>query len=188
MIVYLEGPDGSGKSTLNKVLTDTLLEITNVISDAESLISTHPARPGRVSKKELFSRLKTMANSKDVYILDRGPISDIVYRVFDDYKSVASVLDVMNFIQTYNNRVLIIHCDSDKAEENMLKRGEDNPVALEKHKELRKVYKLFMDMLDATLPYNLIRYDYNNKLSINNVIGFTSYFVSIAGGAYDRKK
>lgn len=177
MIIYLEGPDGSGKTTLLRNLKETLQRNWIVDVYANTRIPTHPAKRGRVTEKLLYSELKKMANDKYmVYIIDRGPISDIVYRVFDDYSQVTTLSKLMKFMQDHSKGIYTIYCCSSKAEENMLKRGDDNPIALKKHKEITRVYNLVMNVLQSAVKYNIVKYDYDKRGNLKNVIQGAQYF------------
>ncbi len=177
MIIYLEGPDGSGKSTLLRNLKEVLQQKWLVDAYGNMRIPTHPARSGRVSEKTLYSELKKMANDKyKVYIVDRGPISDIVYRVFDDYSQVTTLSKLTEFMRNNSRGIYTIYCCSSKAEENMLKRGDDNPIALTKHKEITKVYNLVMNVLQSAVKYNIVTYDYNKRGDFNKIMQGAQYF------------
>jgi thymidylate kinase len=178
MIIYLEGPDGSGKSTLVDSIVD-VLEGSNIqyMNNAKILVSTYPKDPDRLNEKQLFVNLKKMANSNTVYILDRCFISDCVYRVFDNYKPVTTLHKCIEFLQKYNNRVYTIYCRTANAEEYMLKRGDDNPIAIQKHKEITRVYDLVMSLISSAIKYNYFKYDFTKKRSINELLGAISYFV-----------
>lgn len=148
MIVILEGPDGSGKSTLTNNLYSYFSKIIETDKDGESRVET---RPGRIkkTKDELMIELERMANSKKLYLLDRSPISDIVYRVFDDYQPVFSLKDLMSFINRNISRVFIIRCRVDDSYNIMRKRGDDNPVALYRYDEICKVYQIIFDAISS---------------------------------------
>ena len=178
MIIYLEGPDGSGKSTLVDSIVD-VLEGSNIqyMRNARLLVPTHPTSPDRLNEKQLFANLKKMATSDTVYILDRCFISDCVYRVFDNYKPVTTLHKCIDFLTTYNNRVYTIYCRTENAEEYMLKRGDDNPIAIQKHKEITRVYDLVMSLVSSSIKYNYFKYDFTKKRSINELLGAISYFV-----------
>ena len=179
MIIYLEGPDGSGKTTLGDHIQDSLsgTGITTVFGPSLN-IPTHPKHPNRVNEKQLFKSLKTMAESKTaLFIIDRGPISDIVYRVFDDYQPVTTLSKVIDFFKKYNKKILTIYCCSDDAEKNMLARGDENPIALKRHKEITKVYDIVMEQLFRELKFNYCKYNYSKKVSINETISLANYFV-----------
>lgn len=177
MIIYLEGVDGSGKSTLVKMLEDSLSQFGKVDTEGNKRIPTHPNRQDRVTQAKLFKELKAMARDNVIHIVDRGPISDLIYRVFDTHKSVTTMDKVQEFLQEFNNRVLLIYCRNDMAKRNMLERGDENPVAIEQHDKLSKSFDIVMNLLFSNLRCNYNVYDYTNTNSINEVLGHANYFV-----------
>ena len=160
MIIYIEGVDGSGKTTLKEHLAKRLKQlrlvkgIEEIIPDGEKLIPTHPTRPGRLTGKELLQKIFEMTIEVDkVYICDRGPISDIIYRTFDEHKVVTTLRDFCELIMVIRPLLVMVHCDSDKSLDLMKARGDENPIAYEKHKELRYLYQQLMGLFGA------IKYD-----------------------------
>lgn len=147
MIVYLEGPDGSGKSTLGNEIAKSF---PNVIYNAEPIISTHPLRPNRIKTVKLYNVLTAMANSEKLYVLDRGPISDIIYRLFDDEISVTTLSGILDFIitQMKAGNLVFIYCNCPNAKEAMLTRGDDNPVALKNHDVISRIYNKICNKID----------------------------------------
>lgn len=141
MIIYLEGVDGSGKSTLADKIKDALqLNGYKVYRNAEYLISTSPRKPNRISHEKLFERLNKMAQSPYVYILDRGPVSDGIYRIFDGLKPIATLAEVLEWLSENRGYVFCIYCHSAQSEYFMNKRGDDNPYAINCHPLITKVY------------------------------------------------
>ena len=175
MIVYFEGPDGSGKSTLlNAIANDLINKGYKVDAQANSFIPTHPKAEYRVSERQLYRALKKMANDKStVYLVDRGPISDIVYRVFDDYTPVTTYYKFMDFMAHNYFNILPIYCRTDLAEKKMLERGDENPIAIKRHKEITKVYDIIMN----DTPLGDLRFDYSKKSSLKKVLKAVNYFV-----------
>ena len=177
MIIMFEGPDGSGKSTLLTKIHEYLIEkyyIDRVDACGNYWIPTHPKAPDRVSEEQLFSKLEAMIKDDTVYLIDRGPISDCVYRVFDDNTTVTSIDKVKEFINKYNTKFMLIYCKTPDAEKYMRERGEDNPTSLQRHKELTKVYDLVMNLLKT--KYNYIQYDFTvNKTK--KILDTIDYFV-----------
>ena len=155
MIIYLEGPDGSGKSTLSDKLVEVLMKHDKQVyqvKDGNCAINTHPKKADRNTLNELYLALVTMAyDDEKIYVLDRGPVSDIIYRHFDNYKPVANEKSLIKLFEAMNidNKIIIIMCLTDVAEQKMLERGDDNPIAIAKHKEITKQYKAFMPALDT---------------------------------------
>lgn len=178
MIIYLEGPDGSGKTTLIDSIGD-VLEGANVYYDVhgKKLVSTYPQDPNRLTERQLFAALRKMAKSNYVYIVDRCVISDIVYRVFDNYKPVTILHKVIEFLKKYNSRIFLVYCRTEKAEKYMLERGDNNPIAVTKHKEISRVFDLVMSEIAANIKYNYYKYDFTKKRSLNELLGMISYFV-----------
>ena len=176
MIIYLEGVDGTGKSTLVRMLEDTLSRFGKVDAEGNKRIPTHPNRPGRVTQAKLFKELKAMARDNVIHIVDRGPISDVIYRVFDTHKSVTTMEKVQDFLQEFNNRVLVIYCRNNMAKRNMLERGDENPIAISKHDELSKAFDIVMELVFKNLACNCAIYDYTYSNSINEVLGHANYF------------
>jgi hypothetical protein len=186
MIIYLEGPDGSGKSALRKVLYREItlklpyfaaFGITGVIENGEDLIPTRPTNPERLTREGLWIKLTEMVNDIHViYICDRGPISDIIYRTFDQYQPLMTLTAYYRFWQDHRNLITTVYCDTDKSEEVMLNRGDNNPVAIANHKAIRYLYQQIM------LLFTPIRYDFatitdsqreisNERWIIANVLG-----------------
>lgn len=163
MIIYIEGVDGSGKSTLRDRLLKRLEQVKNlrkikIEPDGELLIPTRPDAYNRVNKEQLFEQLTTMATDPEtVYICDRGPISDIIYRAFDEFEPVSSLNELMWFWLRNGLLIVVVHCVNDRSEELMLQRGEDNPVAIQYHKALKHMYQQIMPLFGA------INYDFSTE-------------------------
>ncbi len=170
MIVYIEGVDGSGKSTFAKHITKYLHEHNfHVVPFAEKFMVTHPWREDRISARDLQIKIRALTNSSEVFIVDRGELSDIIYRVFDHHK-FKPLMSLNTFYNLYNickKKYIIIHCDSKKSEELMLKRGEDNLVSIEEHQKLRYLFNIIMPMFDA-IKYD-VEQDINNPNYLDNI-------------------
>lgn len=151
MIIYLEGPDGSGKSTLSDAITDELITRdmpVMQIKDGNCGIDTHPKSQYRNTPDQLISAFAQLAYGDIIYVLDRGPISDVIYRCYDEYEPVISVDKVVNLLSLLKDKVKVIFCDNDIAEQKMLERGDDNPIAIAKHKEITNNYRSIMYFIE----------------------------------------
>jgi len=152
MIVYIEGVDGSGKSTFAKAITEYLQERGfKVHPKAEKLMVTHPWRLDRVTPSKLSSELRRCLSSKDIFIVDRGELSDIIYRTFDnhEYSALMSLKDYYDHYQQHSHQYIIVHCDSDRSEQLMLARGEDNKISIVEHQKLRYLFNQIMPLFYA---------------------------------------
>lgn len=150
MIIYLEGPDGSGKSTLSHAITDELITRDMTViqtKDGQCDIDTHPRSKYRNTPQQLIEAFVDMAYKDAIFVLDRGPISDVIYRHFDDFKPVLNEGQVADLLSLLKDKVKVIFCDNDVAEQKMLERGDDNPIALEKHKDITNCYRNYMKFI-----------------------------------------
>ena len=178
MIIYLEGVDGSGKTTLAKTIQKICknLKIPCDIQ-AERFICTKPNCENRVNPEELIELFRRMQEERSkVYVLDRGPISDIVYRIFDDYDPV---IDLDSFIELINegshDNTMLIYCKNVDAYNNMIARGDDNQVAITKHKELSKLYDLVIDIFYPRISCSYIKYDYNSYNAQDKIMSIKDF-------------
>jgi len=160
MIIYFEGPDGSGKSTLITYLSRRLDQLQRlrgikIVEHAERMIPTRPYQPNRITPEALMNKLDEMVKDNDtVYILDRGPLSDIIYCTFNGYQPVISLGTWLGFWVANRDAITIVYCDSDVAEEMMLARGDNYPIAVQYHKQIRYMYRQVMSML-WPVPYDM---------------------------------
>lgn len=187
MIIYLEGVDGSGKTTLKNKIEERLNQIkslkgiTEVIANGEALIPTKPTDLNRLTDVQLLDQLKRMAEDRTkVYICDRGPLSDIIYRTFDSYDTVISLSDFWQFWLMFNQTFVVVLCDTDRSEELMKARGDDNPIAYTRHQELRYLFK------QITPLFGCVNYDLtftkSTQLNIINLVIALLYQEPIEGG------
>lgn len=170
MIIFFEGPDGSGKSTLLNNIDKhfdeyDIFKQLIIVSNAKSDIPTRPnCEIKRIGEKELYSKLKHMATSKNVLcLIDRGPISDFIYRIFDKFPTVTTIPTWSKFINKYGHNIMTIFCMSELSEAAMLARGDNNKIAIEKHSEITKAYEMFINLSTQIHPYNWARYDFNKR-------------------------
>lgn len=154
MIIYIEGVDGSGKTTLINILTERIKQLEDLkkvklVEHAEELIPTHPKRQDRIIKEKLITELQRM-NSEitTIYLIDRGPISDIIYRTFDEHKPIMTMYELQQLYSVLDN-MFIVHCDSDKSFDAMTKRGDENNISIKYHSELRYLFNQVMPTFNS---------------------------------------
>lgn len=178
MIIYLEGPDGSGKSTLAQSIA-AFCDATGIRRIyGEPLISTNPKDPKRVTKKYLLEAMTEMFENKKVcYILDRGPISDCIYRLFDDYEPVISFPELCEFLQKNDTNMLLVYCNNHRAEELMRKRGDDNQIALAKHHKISQAYDMAMFCLFKIV--NCTKYNFTTNYGSYAIQAFLEQYFNL---------
>lgn len=164
MLINLEGPDGSGKTTLSDAITAELIrEDLPVIQtkDGKCKVDTHPKSRYRNKPTDLISAMTDMAYSDNIFVLDRGPISDVVYRNFDDYEPVITERQVYDLLFLLKRQIIIVYCRTDIAEQKMLERGDDNLIAIVKHKEITKKYDYILSYIINRCQ--VLRFDYSKE-------------------------
>lgn len=186
MIIQLEGVDGSGKSTLAKHIADICEQrnIEYIFEPVEELIPTKPHALARLTEDELDFKLNDMALSDVVYILDRGVFSDVIYRLFDNYSSVLPLGVLVDKYRQWlrDDRAVFIYCCTPDSEKRMLERGDDNPVSINNHEVIRKIYATLFDS-DGVFRgcYNRWFYDIQNDPDYKRIDMFMDIILNQAG-------
>lgn len=177
MIIYLEGPDASGKSTLRTKIFERLNQIqeelktfgvATFVENGEDLIPTRPTNSNRLTLVNLVSKFFEMANDlTTIYICDRGPISDIIYRAFDKFQPVMTLNQYITVWIQCHSLVITVHCDSDASIEMLHERGDNNPIAVANHAAIRYLYKQIMPI------FKPLKYDFslsgNKDYTLNKI-------------------
>lgn len=88
MILILEGPDGSGKSTLGKQLAADL-----------GVEYVYPGKPENVYQcQEIVNHVDSLREDSRLYIIDRTPwISDLIYATAFDRPTLMKVKDIVEY-------------------------------------------------------------------------------------------
>ncbi len=162
MIIFIEGVDGSGKSTLAQSLDCHLAaqypELNVFLG--EQLINTKPG-DDRITNLELYTALNRWASDREsVVILDRGPISDMIYRIFDEENSVSNLDEFVKWLdvgEAFAHDVLLIYCRNFMSKQSMEFRGDSNPISRFYHPVLSHLYDAFM----LKLSYHALLFKYN---------------------------
>lgn len=143
MLILVEGPDGSGKSTL----CETLLN--RGYASVEAKISRF--------QENVFDLYFELSKIKKDIIFDRSFISDLVYRIQDGNSAETMSLDDMCFIL---KRCKIIYCYNNNAFDDAMNRGEDNIVDKAIHDELHTIYEYIMRMIETFTHTEVLRYNH----------------------------
>ena len=156
MFIILEGIDGSGKSTL----ASELQKHGAVLLKGED-------RFDDMSIDTFLYNIQSWSISSQYYIYDRSFLSDIVYRYIDKKSPAKYTLQQLYRFCEFTN--LLIYCDTDKAFENSIARGEDNIVKKQTSNKLRELYKFCIDVINRYNLIKCIKYDYTS-MTVEDVI------------------
>lgn len=131
MIVFVEGVDGSGKSTLIENLSNLYSNI-------------------RISRREdgplMWNKVISLGKSlgKDAVILvDRSPLTEYVYRTEDDKMCKYQYSQVLKWLKSGK----VIYCNNDYAYSNAISRGEDNLTDENRHSKVKHIYDTYVSTL-----------------------------------------
>lgn len=147
MIVLLEGPDGAGKSVLYKALYSKYHK--NFIQCIDRML------PGQ------YLWWKKHIDSSEVYFIDRGFISEWVYRPIKEDRDANMTLEEIARLCT--NNLLVVYCNNKMAYKNMLNRGDDYITTLIEHKAVCARYKEIVNTIDWFTNSLVFYYDYNKS-------------------------
>lgn len=152
MLIFVEGRDGSGKTTL----CDTLYKRGfNTIRVARGL-------------NKSFCEL---AELNGTYICDRSFITELVYRIVDNTKCDMSLETMIKLL--HRGKVKIIYCCTKDDFKNSMKRGEDNITTEEASNRLALLYNHILAALVRTENIKVFEYDWH-KDDINKVVQFVN--------------
>ena len=157
MIVILEGPDGSGKTTLCDEL----------VAKGYKRISNLPREwPEQYDMYE-YLFLKLIKNY-DNAVIDRSFISEIVYRIVKkDDKANITLYQILKLLKDFP--IKIIYCRSDTAFEDAISRGETYITTSAQHKYLTFVYDVIIDLIRQFTNTQVIDYNWKTD-NIKNLV------------------
>lgn len=154
MLIFVEGPDGSGKSTLVKQLLDC----------------------GAVSYQTSVDRLSNIVQEYKWYslsnlniVFDRSFITEIVYRI-EDGKTTNS-FDLFKLMSILRGKCKIIYCNNNFAFQDAMERGEDNITYEYRHKRLSSIYDDLYYIFENYSNVPIMYYDWRNN-NLQDVINF----------------
>lgn len=152
MIVFVEGADGSGKSTL----------VSQLKYHYPTLTIT---RESQSKYKSIWSGFN-YASSGKVFVADRCFISDYVYRLHDLAKGDYNMMEMLRLLK--GNAV--IYCKTDTQFEDSLLRGEDNITNKDDAEDIRNLYDVMMRiLLKEGIP--VMCYDWKTQ-SLSSALSF----------------
>lgn len=155
MVVFVEGNEGVGKTTL----IDTLFAKIKFV------------RVKYIKGMKVLDLFRYMANDDVLYIVDRCFISDMVYRYIDKQKSVNNLFDIAYFMHVCSDNIKFIFCNNANAFENSMIRGEKNIVTKAQHLEVETGFSFIEQLIKNFTDIKIFDYDYDYS-SIDDVIKF----------------
>jgi thymidylate kinase len=156
MLIFVEGPDGSGKTTLCKEL---------IKAGAADILVTVPR--GAKNQNEFYEWIRHI---KHRVVFDRCFISDVAYRLWDNCKPDDMTLEDMLYVLHHGNSC-IIFCDTDTAFDDAQSRGESFITNRKNHDIISNNYKTLQMMLRKFTKVPIMVYD--RKFSdVSDVIKF----------------
>ena len=155
MLIIIEGPDGSGKTTLCNKLAEHGFTILRRVRD---------------DKNFSFTEFTNMQHSNTVYVLDRALLTPWAYRLLD--KQNLNVDDfTLSEVITLLSKSKLIYCTCKHSYDYSMLRGEDNISDRLTSMHLRTIYDFIVDTLKLYNISTIYEYDFE-KQSFDDVIKF----------------
>lgn len=132
MTIFVEGPDGSGKTTLIKQLSNRYSNVSISRMEEDSLLWS-----------KLINFAKSLPNK--FILVDRSPLTEYVYRAEDRNESKFPYSSVVKWLRQGK----IIYCNNNDSFENAIRRGEDNITVKSRHDKIRQFYDTFIPTLES---------------------------------------
>ena len=156
MLILVEGADGSGKSYLVSELYKEGFAIQKV----------------KWHQNFDFNKAAAYCWYDGINLVeDRSPITDIVYRIFDEQKPdrTENIDDVLEWVRCFG--VKIIYCKTKTSYTDSINRGEENITSFQDHCEISKIYDIVMAIIKRDYPSAVLEYDHS-KQNVNDVLKF----------------
>lgn len=161
MLILLEGADGTGKTTLYNILRDIFGF--NFIKGLPRDDDGH------------FLWWKKKIESPYVYFIERGFISELVYRPIKDDANPNITLEEIGNLCSRN--LFIIFCKNKNAYENIKLRGDDYITNEKEHKQVVQRYEQVFDTLNWFTNCWLYEYNYETNGSIEFLLRRVKDFI-----------
>jgi thymidylate kinase len=158
MILLVEGPDGTGKSTL-----------------IDELVKNHNFVKQTGVPRDWFEQYE---NWRDFYahcftyfkdiVVDRCFISELVYRIVKkDYEPNITLYAVIALLEQSN--IKVIYCNTDNAYEFAKSRGESYVTSQDEFNEISTRYKHLFELLETFTEAKIYRYDWQFE-TVNDLV------------------
>lgn len=152
MIVFVEGADGSGKSTLVGELSKNYPII-------------YVSRKSQNDWTQIWIELQKAAVSH-VIVADRCFISDYVYRLNDGEKGDYNIYSVLALLKC----ACVIYCKTDTQFDDAMERGEDNITQRSVADDISNLYDVVMRILKKE-GVNVMNYNWKEQ-NVDDVLNF----------------
>ena len=157
MLILVEGADGSGKTTLVESLRKRGFK---VVKPVERCLSDQEIR-------WTYLCLNSVHGGMTNHIVDRGFISELVYRTFDGRPPTISLTSICVLLK----QCKIIYCKTESQYEDSIQRGEDNITRKEDAEQISKLYDLFITLFEQFEKVPVFRYNWRRS-NLNDVSVF----------------
>lgn len=161
MVILLEGADGAGKSTLYEKLKESLSRRGfNFIKHLDRDALGH----------HLWWKKKI--DSPYVYVIDRGFLSEVIYRPIKRDKKPNISLDEFSDLCTEN--LCIIYCKTTSQLDDMVNRGDDY-VSVYEYPDIVKAYDVITGVLETFTKVKIYQYDWFNDNYVELIENIRSF-------------
>lgn len=153
MLIILEGPDGSGKSTLCKSLCENL-NFKNVVPPIRTIGNQYNI---------WYNLIYGLCISDEYYVMDRCFLSELIYRsIKKDFSANISFTDISELLKLFgsNSRLHLVFCENNNAYNFAMNRGEDYVTNKGQHQDITNAYKFLKNVLTVFTTISIITYDF----------------------------
>ena len=161
MIILLEGPDGAGKSVLYKQL--------------QTEFSGNFIQGLNRDDKGQYLWYKQRIESSSVYFIDRGFISELVYRPIKNDKEPNITLEEAGNL--CSRHLFVIYCTNEHAYNNMKLRGDNYIKNEDEHKQICIRYEEVITTINSFTNARVFYYDYSFPTLYNILLDAIRRFV-----------
>ena len=165
-MIFFEGADGSGKTTLIQQLIDEY--------GYNSLITPPQRKPKKVTEEEDWDYF--MDKVKPIHFCDRGILTELVYRQVDGEVSwLHGAAHALTLLQGH----MIVYCKTNTAYADAMARGENHILDEKVHKKIVKEYDRVTKFIQLYDNVAVITYDWQKDDILEVVKAINLY---ITGG------